>query len=291
VMDSANSYGTHLFYPFSSRWFYGDAVFVLEPWLWAILAAALAWNASRLWRVVVALLALLPIGALVALGILRPGVLAVLLGAVGAAAIVARTLDRKRRAAAALLATAVIFLMMAGVSRVAKSEARRAAAAVGGTDIVDIVADANPALPWCWTVLILQGPAAGPAGSLTASRATLSLLPRVWPAASCTSARLSAGWSTDGTGSDAIVWHRRWRIDVQELRALYAENCRAGAWLQFGRVPYVANGRLVDLRFENPVGQNFTPMALDGAPRRCPSYMTDWEPPRLDVLEAPDDLR
>ena len=40
-MDSANSYGTHLLYPFSARWIYGDAVFVLEPWLWLILGAAL----------------------------------------------------------------------------------------------------------------------------------------------------------------------------------------------------------------------------------------------------------
>ena len=46
LMDSGNSYGTHFFYPLSSRWFYGDAVFVLEPWLWAILGAALAWNAA-----------------------------------------------------------------------------------------------------------------------------------------------------------------------------------------------------------------------------------------------------
>src|ERR1700741_4244032 len=28
LMDTANGYGTHLFYPVSSRWVYGDAVFV-----------------------------------------------------------------------------------------------------------------------------------------------------------------------------------------------------------------------------------------------------------------------
>ena len=50
LMDTANGYGTHLFYPFSARWIYGDAVFVLEPWLWVILGATLALNASRFWR-------------------------------------------------------------------------------------------------------------------------------------------------------------------------------------------------------------------------------------------------
>ena len=87
LMDSGNSYGTHFFYPLSSRWFYGDAVFILEPWLWAILGAALAWNAARLWRVVIVLLTIVPIGTLVSLGVLQTGVSVVLLGVVGAAAI------------------------------------------------------------------------------------------------------------------------------------------------------------------------------------------------------------
>jgi inner membrane protein len=284
AMDSANGYGTHPFYPLSSRWFYGDAVFVLEPWLWAILGAALALNAGRFWRVAIALLTIVPIGALVFLGVLRGGVPMVLLGVVGAATIAARPFDRRRRAAAALLATTVIFLSMAGISRVAKSEARDALAALGGTEIVDIVADANPGVPWCWSVLTLHRATGQPTESLTANRATLSLLPGMWPATACASAQLSARWSTDVPASDAVVWHRRWQIDVAELRALYAGNCRVRAWLQFGRVPYVTNGHILDLRFESPVGQNFTPMAIDGGTRPCPSDLTDWEPPRLDVL-------
>ena len=55
---------------------------------------------------------------------------------------------------------------------------------------------------------------------------------------------------------------------------------------KLGRVPYVSSGSIVDLRFENPIGQNFTPMALE-AGRDCPRYLTNWEPPRADVLAAP----
>ena len=73
LMDAGNSYGTHLFYPFSSRWIYGDAVFVLEPWLWAILGAGVALNASRMWRVLAALLTLVPIAALVYVGLATSG--------------------------------------------------------------------------------------------------------------------------------------------------------------------------------------------------------------------------
>ena len=284
LMDAGNSYGTHLFYPFSARWVYGDAVFVLEPWLWAILGAGLALNAGRMWRALVALLTLLPIAALVYVGLATVGVVLAILATVGAAAFATRAWDRQRRAAMTLVATAAVFLLMFGVSSVAKGEARRAVQGADG-EVVDIVSDANPGVPWCWSVMVLQRAADRPADALVARRATLSLLPGVWPAASCASARLSAQWTDAGAApSDAIVWHRRWRIDVDELRALYAGNCRVRAWLQFGRVPHVANGRIADVRFEHPIGQNFTPMAVDTGSAACPSYVTDWELPRRDVL-------
>jgi inner membrane protein len=293
LMDAANGYGTHLFYPFSARWIYGDAVFVLEPWLWVIFGATLALNASRLWRVLVALLALGPLVALVSVGLLRVGVLMAMFGVVAAVVLAARASDKRRRAAMALLAAAVIFLVMPGVSRAAKGEARRAALLGEGGAIVDILSDANPGVPWCWSVLTLQHATDGPAEALIARRATLSLIPGVWPASSCASARLMrAHWTaTDGAASDAIVWHRRWRIDLEELRALYAANCRVRAWLQFGRVPHVANGSIADLRFEHPIGQNFTPMAVETAAGGCPAHVTSWELPRRDVLTDSSDSR
>ena len=61
-MDTANSDGTHFFSSVLRSMVYGDAVFVLEPWLWVILGATLALNAGRLWRVLVVLLALGPLG-------------------------------------------------------------------------------------------------------------------------------------------------------------------------------------------------------------------------------------
>ena len=290
LMDAANSYGTHLLYPFSSRWTYGDAVFVLEPWLWTMLGATLALNAVRhFWRAVVVLLTLFLVGALVSVGLLQLGVLAVLLAAVGAAAFVTRAWDRKKRAAVVLMATAAVFLVMPGVSRLAKAEARRALVAVDTGELVDIVSDVNPGVPWCWTVLTLQKASDAPNDALIARRATLSLLPGIWPARSCASARLSTQWSTDVAGSDGAVWHRTWRINVGELRALAASNCRVSAWLQFGRAPYVANGWIADLRFEHPIAQNFTPTAINGSSPGCPAHVTHWEWPRWDVLGSPVD--
>jgi inner membrane protein len=285
LMDTANGYGTHLWYPFWSGWVYGDAVFVLEPWLWAVLGLILASNAGRVWRVLIALLTLVLIGVLFQLSLLPGSVLAVLIGAMGAAGIALRRWPEKTRASVALIATAAIFVVMPGVSRAAKEQARRVSIGPPEGEVIDIVADANPGIPWCWAVLVLQQTGNGPGDLLVARRGTLSLLPGVWPAASCTTARLSVGWSTETQASDRIVWHRRWQIDLETLRALYDKNCRARAWLQFGRVPYVSHGVIRDLRFEHPIGQNFTPMALD-TEHACPSYLTNWELPRSDVLTA-----
>jgi inner membrane protein len=38
-LDYLNSYGLRLLMPFSGRWFYGDALFIVDPWMWAILGA------------------------------------------------------------------------------------------------------------------------------------------------------------------------------------------------------------------------------------------------------------
>jgi len=38
AMDWLNTYGVRLLMPFDGRWFYGDAVFIVDPWLWLLLA-------------------------------------------------------------------------------------------------------------------------------------------------------------------------------------------------------------------------------------------------------------
>ena len=37
LLDLLNTYGVRLLMPFSGRWFYGDALFIIDPWVWAAL--------------------------------------------------------------------------------------------------------------------------------------------------------------------------------------------------------------------------------------------------------------
>lgn len=46
-LDFLNNYGVRLLMPFSRDWFYGDAVFIIDPWLWLVLGAGVLWARRR----------------------------------------------------------------------------------------------------------------------------------------------------------------------------------------------------------------------------------------------------
>ncbi len=46
LLDLLNTYGIRLLMPFSDRWFYGDTLFIVDPWVWAVLVAGI-WMARR----------------------------------------------------------------------------------------------------------------------------------------------------------------------------------------------------------------------------------------------------
>lgn len=45
--DWLNAYGIRLLEPFSSEWFYGDTLFIIDPWLWALLIGFVWWSRRR----------------------------------------------------------------------------------------------------------------------------------------------------------------------------------------------------------------------------------------------------
>jgi inner membrane protein len=57
-LDFLNTYGIRLLSPISQHWFYGDAVFIVDPWLWLMLGIG-AWIARRTRRPRAAVVALL----------------------------------------------------------------------------------------------------------------------------------------------------------------------------------------------------------------------------------------
>jgi inner membrane protein len=56
LLDWLNVYGVRLLMPFSGRWFYGDAVFIVDPWIWLVLGCAVylarrphPWSGRAFW--------------------------------------------------------------------------------------------------------------------------------------------------------------------------------------------------------------------------------------------------
>src|SRR5687768_14622499 len=47
LLDLLNTYGVRLLTPFDWRWLYGDAVFIIDPWLWVTLGLGIWLSARR----------------------------------------------------------------------------------------------------------------------------------------------------------------------------------------------------------------------------------------------------
>ena len=47
LLDALNTYGVRWLMPFSGRWFYGDTLFIVDPWVWLALSVGLGLSARR----------------------------------------------------------------------------------------------------------------------------------------------------------------------------------------------------------------------------------------------------
>ncbi|HWT04036.1 MAG TPA: metal-dependent hydrolase [Pyrinomonadaceae bacterium] len=53
LMDWTNNYGVRPFLPWDGQWYYGDLVFIVDPWLWLVVGgAAFLLTSARRWQVI-----------------------------------------------------------------------------------------------------------------------------------------------------------------------------------------------------------------------------------------------
>ena len=286
VMDASNSYGVHPFHPFDSRWYYGDAIFIFEPWLWIVLGAAAAANArGRLSRAGLAALVLLPLILVVSIDVISAGTLAALVATGLVFARAGRSFSQRARAAAALTTCALFVAVMFGLSRVAEARAIELLGPARPGQVKDVVLNPNPASPLCWAVIVLETNE----HEYGLHRGTLSLLPAWQPPTACASHRRPGLGESRWSGGNRLVWSEEVRQPIEGLRQLASRDCWVKAWLQFGRAPLVRDGMILDLRFQDGPRENFTAMRLRAGPEAaaCPANMTHWAMPRADLLQAP----
>lgn len=308
-MDTLNSYGVHPFWPFDSRWFYGDSIFIAEPLFW--LASAPLVFVVRSWvaRVLVGLAVLAAVAAAVWMHRGEPlvdlGIVVVALGLL----VVGRHASLR---AAALTSTAAMVVVV-GVSVACGAMAASRADAIAGSwfrgyRTLDHILTPTPTYPLCWDLLLLQT-----RGDLyTVRHGLLSVAPGPVPAGHCPTvfplrplsgtsrSRASAATASEAAairllppsppvtpmvapGSSAILWFGEYSMSKAQLLRLVHDNCQAAALMQFARAPFAFQygkaWHLGDLRFAQGAGFQ---IEVSG-PAAC-SIHVPWVPPRADDL-------
>jgi inner membrane protein len=289
LMDFGNNYGVHPFWPVYDGWFYGDAIFIIEPWLMIIaIGMALGVSSSRLLRagLCAGLLALLGLawtnplaGAWLAGGLTLLSL--VWLAALWRASFRARWLW-------GCGALAALWCVLLATRHVARQSVRDALASDPSLRLVDLVSTPAPGDPLCWSLLAVQ---ASPE-SLVVRTARASGWPWLSSAERCRAmndgqtAPLVPSSLPDGARvGRRVVFGPELQTSRRELSRLQ-EDCVAAAFLRFARVPFWLEeaGRTAligDLRFDRSSAIEFAELPLVPDPP-CPRNVPPWLPP-LDV--------
>jgi inner membrane protein len=291
TLDFTNSYGVHPFWPLDNRWYYGDAVFIVEPLLWACAAALLFVLPGRVMRVLIAVVLAAGLGLSWFSGFVPPSFAALL--TVLTVGLVAVSRFASARAALASGVVAWLALTATFVVTARSAEGRfedLLADRFPGARTLDVVLTPMPANPVCREVLAVQRTS----DRYVVRRAFHSLAPGWVPADRCAELYPTGG---EGTARFAPVarpstrevrWTGELAVPVDLFATLAAEYCAVDALLQFARAPAATStgaGWIVgDLRYDRESGLGLAEVEVGPSEDRCPRLPAPWTPPREDLL-------
>ncbi len=294
ALDFGNNYGVHPFWPLSSRWFYGDSIFIVEPTWWALGVPLLATRLERRWLKVLLWLLL---STILAACWFVPFVLTPSRVGLVALALVSTVLAM--RASPRLSCSVVVagcLLVPAGfatASRYAKATVREATLqAFPALAVHDVVTSPLPANPLCWEALV-----AGEQGGVYRVIRSSVTLPPLSPA------RCLAGLDvvpTAGVKASTraprlgVRFIHEYSLPVAELRRWYESSCVFRAGTQFFRLPFVSQRNegdgvppgwyAGDLRYDRAPDLDFSDMRLPHDAGACPRFLPGWGEPRAELL-------
>jgi inner membrane protein len=291
LLDFSNNYGVHPFWPFDDSWYYGDAVFIIEPWFWVSTLPALVYLARA--RVAKAVHLLL-LGVLLVLVWVVPFVPVVSSAAVSGATLLAlfalRRATPRARVLTSFAASLAVLMLFVASSRVARASAERQIAEEhGSAALLDVIVSPVPATPVCFNALVLTLEADG----YVIRSADIAPLPAWFPAGYCAPASRgqTAGLrAPDGAerrpSAGRLLWRGELSAPARDLVQLARSSCQAHAFLRFARAPFwrTLSPRTVvgDLRYDRDEALDFAEIELDPA-LPCPRFVPPWLPPRRDI--------
>lgn len=286
LLDYGNNYGVHPFWPLNDGWYYGDLVFIIEPWLMLILGGmAIALTRSPVLRgLILCCLAVLlflawssPLGGFL---------LAVLLSAFAVfwLAWMWRAGPRRRWVGGGV-ASGLLALCLLTTRYQARASVREALERGSDLPLASLSSAPSPGNPLCWSLLavqhsedryvVRQALASGLPGLFDVGRCRWGVEPQTAP--------LQPAVASDAPSAGRIAWGPEFRAPLRQLLQMHREDCVAAAFLRFARIPFWAHdGRratlIGDLRYDRSRAIDFAELELvPDAP--CPGNVPPWLPP------------
>lgn len=291
-LDFTNSYGVHPFWPVDDRWYYGDAIFIVEPLLWACSAVLLFTLRNRVARGLVALVLAAGIGLSWFSGLVPASLAALLTLLTIGMAVVGHRVPARAALATGIVAWLVVTAVFATTSRTAKTRVDAVLAdAFPAARTLDTVLTPTPANPVCREVLAVQ---------LDGDRYVIrtafhSSAPGWIPADACAELSLSSTRTAPllpvaRPSTAETTWTGELSMPADLPSTLAREYCAVDALMQFARAPWAipqGDGWVVgDLRYDREPGLGFAEVEVGPSADDCPRFRPPWVPPRQDLLGA-----
>jgi inner membrane protein len=288
AMDSLNTYGVHPWWPIDNRWYYGDAVFIVEPLFWASAASLAFLLRSYVGRGFVVLTLVAALYLALTTGLVAPGSIALFCIVAIAMMALGRYAEPKLALGVAIGLCVSITAMFAIAGRQAASRIDAYAAThLHAWTTLDRVLTPLPMNPLCWEAILVQS--AGDRYALR--RALVSLVSTPW--LRCPDTGLDRGTTAPLVpvavpAMPGLRWYGEIVGSRDALRMLDVTSCRAAAFLRFARAPWsserAGEGLIGDLRYDREPELGFAELELHRT-SRCPRYVPPWIPPRSDLLQ------
>ena len=223
TLDWLNTYGMRWLMPFRDTWYYGDSVFIVDPWLWLILGAG--WLLGRrATRTVVVISA--AIVAWLTLMMLRraPGYLPLVLVAILVLVVAllwkpkSLFLTGPRSALCGLILATLYIGSMIGLHTLTENRVRQELNLAGVAPIQQLMIGPRPANPLAWDVVARQDRLIRYGRFQWSGKGKLQLAERHLP-----SARPSAIWQeieASGQAEGFLRWVRIPWIEIEDDKAL-----------------------------------------------------------------------
>jgi inner membrane protein len=290
-LDYTNSYGVHPWWPFDNRWFFGDAVFIVEPLFWAASAPLVFILRSIIAKTLIVLALIAGVALSFATGmvpiVLSFGLLALIITMLA----IGKFAPPRIALTTGLIVWAAVNVAFIQTSAHARSHAQSTAAELfPNVQLLDVVLTPMPVNPLCWELILVQADAS----VLYLRRASLALAPQ-WLAATQCPPRGEPDQTTavvtqvEADNTANVAWRGEIRTSRQALAEWVGKDCDAAAFMRFARAPWLVQQESVwilgDARFDRERALSFAEIELSASRASCMMNMPPWIAPRVELLE------